>query len=98
MATLRDRARLRLGLAGAGAEESVERFAGATAVGQLPISRATPLLAARLPIADQFVDPVFDWQPFAWALAVAVVLSALGGILPAWRASRISPVEALRYE
>lgn len=56
------------------------------------------MLAARLPIADQFVDPVFDWQPFAWALAVAVVLSALGGSLPAWRASRISPVEALRYE
>ncbi|MBN2559649.1 MAG: ABC transporter permease [Phycisphaerae bacterium] len=55
-------------------------------------------ISARLPVAAQFVDPVFDWRPFATALAVAVVLSVLGGALPAWRAARISPVEALRYE
>jgi ABC-type antimicrobial peptide transport system permease subunit len=46
----------------------------------------------------QFVDPVFDWQPYGVALAVAVVLSILGSALPALRAARISPVEALRYE
>lgn len=55
-------------------------------------------LSAKLPIANQFVDPVMDWQPFAWAFAVAVLLSVAGGAAPAWRASRISPVEALRYE
>jgi putative ABC transport system permease protein len=55
-------------------------------------------LSTRLPIAAGFVDPVFDWQPFVTALAVAVTLSVLGGLLPAWRAARISPVEALRHE
>jgi putative ABC transport system permease protein len=29
---------------------------------------------------------------------VALVLGALGGLYPAWRATRLSPVEALRYE
>lgn len=55
-------------------------------------------LATRLPVASQFVDPVFDWQPYGVALAVAVLLSVLGSALPALRAARISPVEALRYE
>ncbi|RIK61847.1 MAG: hypothetical protein DCC65_18350 [Planctomycetota bacterium] len=55
-------------------------------------------IATRLPFARQFVDPVYDWQPPAMAFAVSVVLSMLGGAAPAWRAARISPVEALRYE
>lgn len=32
------------------------------------------------------------------ALCVAAVLGVLGSLYPAWRASRISPIEALRYE
>lgn len=51
-----------------------------------------------LPLAEQFVDPIFDAQPFGVALAVAVLLSVVGGSIPGWRAARISPVEALRYE
>ncbi len=54
--------------------------------------------STNLPFAAQFVDPVYDWPPFATALAVAILLSILGSALPAWRAARISPVEALRYE
>ena len=32
------------------------------------------------------------------AMAVAVVLGTIGGIYPAWRATKMQPVEALRYE
>ena len=34
----------------------------------------------------------------AQALALALVLGAVGGLYPAWRATRMRPVEALRYE
>lgn len=34
----------------------------------------------------------------ATAMALTLVVGAIGGIHPAWRATRLSPVEALRYE
>jgi ABC-type antimicrobial peptide transport system permease subunit len=34
----------------------------------------------------------------AQAMAIAVILGAVGGIYPAWRATKMQPVEALRYE
>ena len=55
-------------------------------------------LSTTLPVATQFVAPVFEASLFGLALAVAVLLSVLGGVLPAWRAAHISPVEALRHE
>jgi putative ABC transport system permease protein len=32
------------------------------------------------------------------AILVALVAGVLGGLYPAWRATRMRPVEALRYE
>jgi len=55
-------------------------------------------LTTVLPFTRQFVEPVFDAVPFVQALAVALLLSVLGALLPAWRAARISPATALRYE
>jgi putative ABC transport system permease protein len=49
-------------------------------------------------VTSRFIQPVFDEEPFLQALGVALVLSVLGGLVPAYRATRISPVEALRYE
>jgi len=39
-----------------------------------------------------------DLQTMLLAFGVAVVLGAIGSLYPAWRASRTSPMEALRYE
>jgi len=39
-----------------------------------------------------------DLQTLLLAFGVAVLLGAIGSLYPAWRASRTSPMEALRYE
>jgi ABC-type antimicrobial peptide transport system permease subunit len=40
------------------------------------------------------------WDPrtFVDAIAVALGVGLIAGFYPAWRASRLQPVEALRYE
>ncbi len=55
-------------------------------------------LTTHMPMMNQFVSPTYDAVPFLLAFAVALLLSLLGAAAPAWRAARISPVEALRYE
>ena len=55
-------------------------------------------LVNSMQLAEQFVRFYLGPELFIQALAVAVVLGALGGIYPAWRASRMRPAVALRYE
>lgn len=38
------------------------------------------------------------FSSFAWAYALAVVFGFVFALFPAWKASRLSPMEALRYE
>lgn len=47
---------------------------------------------------SQSVTATADPQVILLAFGVAVLLGALGSLYPAWRASRTSPMEALRYE
>jgi putative ABC transport system permease protein len=44
------------------------------------------------------IEPAYSLQMFAQAIVVAMVAGVVGGIYPAWRATRMRPVEALRYE
>jgi len=55
-------------------------------------------LTRELPFSRQIIDPVYPPSIFLRALAVAVLLSVVGAMIPAIRAARISPVEAFRYE
>lgn len=51
-----------------------------------------------LPAVKDFINPSFSVDSFLIGLVVAVFLASLGGLLPAYIASRLSPVEALRHE
>jgi len=44
------------------------------------------------------IEPLYTPQLFAQAMVVAMVAGVVGGLYPAWRATRLRPVEALRYE
>ena len=47
---------------------------------------------------DRLYRAAWNGQTFVVAIGVALMLGVLGGLYPAWRASRLQPVEALRYE
>jgi len=44
------------------------------------------------------LSPVLQWHVVGISIAVATVIGLISGLYPAWRASRLDPVEALRYE
>jgi len=44
------------------------------------------------------LEPVLTPTVFLGALAFGVATSVLFGLYPAWRASKLKPVDALRYE
>ncbi|PCK09855.1 MAG: ABC transporter permease [Alteromonadaceae bacterium] len=45
---------------------------------------------------DSFKRPEIDFNVAAWSIFAVVSAGALAGFAPAWRAARISPVEAMR--
>jgi ABC-type lipoprotein release transport system permease subunit len=55
-------------------------------------------LAAQVPGTLGAIDPSYDSGLFVQAIVVALVTGVVGGLYPAWRATRMRPVEALRYE
>jgi len=45
-----------------------------------------------------FFRPLFSWQLAVGSLVFAFLVGALSGLLPAYQASKLKPVDALRYE
>ena len=60
------------------------------------------LLASRavllVPAISSYLDPVYEPAVFVRALAVGVFVAVAGAAYPAFRAVRLSPMEALRHE
>ena len=51
-----------------------------------------------VPMVGDVFNVVWEWSVFTRAIGVALTLSVMGGVYPAYRATRMLPVEALRYE
>lgn len=45
-----------------------------------------------------FLSPHYSWHLFAGLILFATLTGAISGMIPAWRASKINTVDALRYE
>ncbi len=55
-------------------------------------------LLGLIPAVGGFMEAQYSSELLLTAMTVAVVTGVLGGLYPSWRATRMQPIEALRYE
>jgi ABC-type antimicrobial peptide transport system permease subunit len=56
------------------------------------------MLLQFMPLYGDFLDARYTLADFVRVLLMAVGFGLMGGLLPAWRALRLSPIAALREE
>ncbi|MFN8484341.1 MAG: FtsX-like permease family protein [Anaerolineae bacterium] len=56
------------------------------------------MLARLSPAVDTILRGVFTPMMFVEAFGIALLLGTIGGLYPAWRASQLTPVDAMRYD
>jgi ABC-type antimicrobial peptide transport system permease subunit len=64
----------------------------------IPLGVGLGMLVGTAGIWGGALEPTYTPRLFVQAVVVAAVAGAIGGLYPAWRATRMRPVEALRYE
>ena len=52
----------------------------------------------QIPLIGGMLEPSYETALLVQAMVMALVAGVIGGLYPAWRATRMRPVEALRYE
>lgn len=55
-------------------------------------------LLSLIPGLGAFLEATYTPSLLVQAMSVALILGGLGGLYPAWRATKLQPIEALRYE
>jgi ABC-type antimicrobial peptide transport system permease subunit len=55
-------------------------------------------LITKEPTIGSMIEPLFEWNDIARTMIIAISLGLLGGLYPGYRATRMQPIEALRYE
>jgi ABC-type antimicrobial peptide transport system permease subunit len=71
---------------------------GLGGVASLIIGIGLAYLLSMAPLVGMVLQPQWSLAVFIRALIIALLLGIIGGLLPAYRATRLQPVEALRYE
>lgn len=66
--------------------------------GLLGIVAGYGLLAALEDLLAEFASPSIDAASVGWSFLAAVTIGFCAGVVPAFKASRMSPMEALRFE